>query len=802
MFSTAGVETSPGTGDVKLHAYRELDAKQDDFFDFLDSELRKIEEFYKMKENEASERLQLLRGQLHEMRDRRLAELSVPRNGGYSTKKSSIVPDKEERNGILSRAVLSKSLEETFSKRRIGKTSAAMSKLASPPKPAPQDPESQRDYTRRPQQDGVQYRVAKRKLKLAMQEFYRGLELLKSYALLNRTAFRKMNKKYDKAVNARPTQRYMSEKVNKSWFVQSEVIEGYIVAVEDLYARYFERGNRKIAVGKLRSKTARTGAYTANTFRNGLLLAAGLVLGIEGLVNATHDVFSTNPVLVTQASYLLQIYGGYFLALFLFLLFVLDCRVWSKAKINYVFIFEYDTRHVLDWRQLGELPCLFFFFLGLFLYLNFHQYGLESMYIWWPVVLIALTMAIMLYPARVLYHHSRQWWAYSNWRLLLAGLYPVEFRDFFLGDMFCSQTYAMGNIELFFCLYANDWGNPPQCNSSHSRLLGFFSTLPAVWRALQCLRRYYDSRNWFPHLVNCGKYGFNILFYMSLSLYRVHRAQELRIVFILFATINAIYCSIWDLAMDWSLLNPYARYPLLRNTLGYRRVWIYYAAMVLDPVLRFNWIFYAIFTNELQHSAFLSFFVAFSEILRRGMWTLFRVENEHCTNVGRFRASRDIPLPYSLPVSSKTSAQPSPRITEQQEETAPTETTGADIERVASVHGGSLRMRKSRTLQHVAETPTLRGLQRVGTIITQAHAQDFEKKRRPGVTGDTPSSRGLMARGGESSEEEDEDDEEDNDGGTDAVETDENSSDLDVDEAEEAVDRPQSPRAGSSSVTQ
>lgn len=32
----------------------------------------------------------------------------------------------------------------------------------------------------------------------------------------------------------------------------------------------------------------------------------------------------------------------------------------------------------------------------------------------------------------------------TQWRLLLAGFYPVEFRDFFLGDMYCSQTYAMG----------------------------------------------------------------------------------------------------------------------------------------------------------------------------------------------------------------------------------------------------------------------------------------------------------------------------------------------------------------------
>lgn len=32
----------------------------------------------------------------------------------------------------------------------------------------------------------------------------------------------------------------------------------------------------------------------------------------------------------------------------------------------------------------------------------------------------------------------------DQFRLLLAGVYPVEFRDFFLGDMYCSQTYSMG----------------------------------------------------------------------------------------------------------------------------------------------------------------------------------------------------------------------------------------------------------------------------------------------------------------------------------------------------------------------
>jgi hypothetical protein len=40
---------------------------------------------------------------------------------------------------------------------------------------------------------------------------------------------------------------------------------------------------------------------------------------------------------------------------FLFLLFCLACRMWHRSKINYVFVFEYDTRHHLDWRQLAEV---------------------------------------------------------------------------------------------------------------------------------------------------------------------------------------------------------------------------------------------------------------------------------------------------------------------------------------------------------------------------------------------------------------------------------------------------------------
>ena len=311
--------------DIPLEAYRVLDMRQAEFFTWMDSELDKIETFYIQKEEESNDRLLVLRGQLHEMRDRRLEEVIAAQKIKDKAKAG-------ERDGLLANAdhkigdVLytqrkskwMRPLENVFDSARgkrqahFGTGTRALHDLGSPQGPQPrhslEEHQSRRDSVRRPQHvEAVPYRTAKRKLKLALQEYYRGLELLKAYALLNRTAFRKMNKKYDKTVNARPTGRYMAEKVNKAWFVQSEVLDGHLHAVEDLYARYFERGNHKIAIGKLRSKVARSGEYYSNVYRNGLALGAGLVFGIQGLVNGAALLDDQDLDRRVSTGYLLQV---------------------------------------------------------------------------------------------------------------------------------------------------------------------------------------------------------------------------------------------------------------------------------------------------------------------------------------------------------------------------------------------------------------------------------------------------------------------------------------------------------------
>ena len=324
VFSLAGAD-SPQSPDVPLEAYKEFDLRQAEFFNFLDKELEKVESFYKMKEGEASERLDALRQQLHVMRDRRVEEVQLAQLTKERARQEQERQEAKDRQHgidithnttIASGLKWMKPIEHAIGvgPYRFGKNTKALEQLGSPSGPTPQNPaehhraDSWRDFTRRPAyHDDVPYRLAKRKLKVALQEFYRGLELLKSYALLNRTAFRKINKKYDKAVSARPTGRYMAEKVNKAWFVQSEVLDGHIVAVEDLYARYFERGNHKIAVGKLRSKHTRDSDFSGSVFRNGLLIAAGIVFGVQGVVNGSEYLSSPDPVERVNASYLLQV---------------------------------------------------------------------------------------------------------------------------------------------------------------------------------------------------------------------------------------------------------------------------------------------------------------------------------------------------------------------------------------------------------------------------------------------------------------------------------------------------------------
>lgn len=443
-------------------------------------------------------------------------------------------------------------------------------------------------------------------------------------------------------------------------------------------------------------------------------------------------------------SLLLPLWGGWYMVFLITFLFLLNCFIWHRSNINYRFIMfgEMHSRRgaVLFNNDFSttKIPILFYFAsvlafpMALLSSISFNEVNLNP----WAIIWIALVVVLFFSPVlgelpllSIPYWNkltkSVRWILVSFVRLIFSGFYPVQFGDFFLGDIFCSLTYSLADIAMFFCIYSPTPNG--RCGSSHSKAMGAMTCLPNFWRFMQCLRRFSDSGDWFPHLLNGLKYSLSVVYYASLCAYRISHTRSRRNVFIIFATLNGVCTSIWDIIMDWSLLQSGSRNWLLRDDLylagrknwktgaySKRRKSVYYLAMIWDVAMRFQWVVYAIAPATIQQSAITSFILAALEVTRRFVWIIFRVENEHVANVHLFKVSGEISLPYPTTVNEESETE-------------------------ASVSSNHYAMSEMSFPTMAAPTPMYRGestqkstgsnglLRTLSSSIPWAHAQDFQR---------------------------------------------------------------------------
>lgn len=494
----------------------------------------------------------------------------------------------------------------------------------------------------------VSYFQARHMLRVALREQYLAIGHLRSYRALNLTAVRKVVKKMDKTVKVSTLDRVMRGLDNQN-IGKSTRCDALALEIENLYAKAFEQGNHKHAVDSLTTSPS-TRPHNFDVLLTGLSLGASVPLflralyaGIRTFLNGHADVWP-----------LLQIWLGFLPIALMLLGMALNVVIWRLWRINYPFIFEFDRYTMLDWRQVGVLPSLLFFFMSLFAWISFDADSVLPNYSFSRYsfcIFLGISLLGLILPLPWFWQPSRKWLCHGLIRLILSGAYPVEFRDFFLGDLAISLNNSVSNLSYFLCVYgSDDWAaSGTLCGSSYSHAMGFLSSLPGVWRFLQCLRRYGDSYDWFPHLLNAGKYSFTIIYNVTLSMSRISpNSIFLRTVFIICAAINGTYSAAWDIFMDFSL----AGFDL-RGLCVYPR-WVYYVVIVLDPMMRQTWLLYVLVKDQ-RYVKWTSLIVGLIEVLRRILWANFRVENEHAANVSRYCAFRDLKLPYE-----EVSAEPSP----------------------------------------------------------------------------------------------------------------------------------------------
>lgn len=656
------------------------------FFTMLDKQLEKVESFYRAREEEMLARGRLLQTQLNELNEHRNRLLNTSAAfsfvGNFKSALRSCFTSDHKR---ISSTGTTCSIESPVSPSTVHSFSAFVGALHFPPQdpipsvahsPSPSIPGRRResdegkprgrsaDFLKRKQWTGSvtntldpdpesSYFSARRKLKKAVVELYRGLELLDNYRIMNSSGFRKIVKKFEKHTKIRVQNQYMSEKVERSAFASGAAIKDVMKQMEEMYAAAFEKDDKKKATARLRSTTAPQ-THHISTFRTGLYLGLAVPVLIDGLRRVNQ--LATSPVIPWGV--MLYLYGVLFLPMLFALLVGLNLAAWASARINYVFIFELDVLSRIDYRKYFEIPAFLLSTLICSFWLTFYQIGAPHAPFdgkWWPFIWFMFAIVVIANPLPIMHRSSRYWFIRNLGMQVLSGTRPVEFTDFWLGDQLCSMTFTLSHLATYVCAYVHQFQHdfPHDLNKTCGTTTNMWGVeltllcLPQLIRFVQSVKRFADSRM-IMHLVNAGKYASAIVyagFYLS---WRKNHTPALFVLWCFWGVLSSLYGCAWDLLMDWSLLSfRNKRQPLLRSELLYPdHVSIYYFAMVTNTLGRFSWVSYI--PEKGPDMLARTFFVAFFELLRRFQWNFFRLENEHLGNVDQYRVTREVPLPYPL----------------------------------------------------------------------------------------------------------------------------------------------------------
>ncbi|KAK2636156.1 hypothetical protein Ddye_030948 [Dipteronia dyeriana] len=499
-------------------------------------------------------------------------------------------------------------------------------------------------------------------LKRAFIEFYQKLRLLKNYSFLNTMAFSKIMKKYDKITSRSASKSYM-KMVDNSYLGSSDEVTKLMERVEVTFVKHFSNANRTKGMNVLRPKakterhriTFSTGFFAGCTFA--LLIALVTIIRAHGLL----DKGKSPEQRLGQRQYMDNLFPLYSLFGFLVLhmiMYGINIFYWRRYRVNYSFIFGFKEGTELGYRQIflvsfGIAVLALLTVIGnLDMDVNPRTRDYNAFTESFPLILVILLIVLLFMPFNFLYRSSRFFFLTCLFHCIAAPLYKVTLPDFFLADQFTSQVQALRSLEFYICYYG--WGNIKQrrneCRSYGVYNVFFFlvAVIPYMSRLLQCLRRMFEEKDAMQGW-NGGKYFITIVAVcMRTALSLDKKNLGWKITSWIFSVAAAVVGTYWDLVYDWGLLNRKSKNRWLRDKLLVPNKNIYFLAILLNILLRFAWLQTVLGIGlNILHPQALTTLVACLEIIRRGIWNFFRLENEHLNNVGKYRAFKSVPLPFN-----------------------------------------------------------------------------------------------------------------------------------------------------------
>ncbi|XP_048333444.1 phosphate transporter PHO1 isoform X2 [Ziziphus jujuba] len=661
------------------------------FFERLDEELNKVNQFYITKESEFLERGEILNKQLQILldlkqilNDRRWKNSpakinsgsvpcswsSSPRTSDYSESPAELsesppteTSQTEEAIAALERNGLSFINAATMGKTKKGKPKMAM--RIDIPATTPTRTISAvtsmlwEDLINNPKKDGHGEFINKKKIQCAEKmirgafvELYKGLNLIKTYSSLNMVAFTKILKKFDKVSNQQASASYLKV-VKGAYFISSDKVVRLMDEVESIFTQHFANNDRKKAMKFLRPQQNKESHMV--TFFVGLFTGCFVSLfSVYAILAHLSGIFSPS----TEVAYMETVYPVFSVFALLSLhLFMYGCNLfmWKNTRINYNFIFEFSPSSSLKYRD-AFLVCTTFMTAvvgAMVVHLILRASGFSPSQVdAIPGILVLVFIALLICPFDIFYRPTRYCFIRVIRNIVCSPFYKVLMVDFFMADQLTSQIPLLRHMESTACYFlAGNFRTHRYETCQKGRvfreLAYVISFLPYYWRAMQCARRWFDECD--PnHLANMGKYVSAMVAAGARLTYARQNNHLWFSIVLITSVVATVYQLYWDFVKDWGLFNPKSKNLWLRDDLILKSKSIYYISIALNAVLRVAWVetvmrFHRIGAVE---SRLIDFLLASLEVIRRGHWNFYRLENEHLNNVGNFRAVKNVPLPF------------------------------------------------------------------------------------------------------------------------------------------------------------
>ncbi|XP_073018921.1 phosphate transporter PHO1 homolog 3-like isoform X1 [Primulina eburnea] len=497
-------------------------------------------------------------------------------------------------------------------------------------------------------------RKVEEKLRQAFVEFYQQLRLLKSYCFLNMLAFSKIMKKYDKITSRNASKSYL-EMVDKSYLGSSEEVNKLIERLEAAFIKHFTNGNHRKGMKSLKPKHKKERHRT--TFFLGVFTGCSIAL-VAGIIVSIHARKILNHP--GRGQYMDTIFPLYSLFGYIFLhmlMYGANTYFWKRFSVNYPFIFGFKPGTELGFREIFlvasglSVLALAATLANLDMEMDQRTARFQMLTELVPLGLVAVVLLITFCPFNIIYLSSRFFLIRCAWHCMLAPLYKVTMPDFFLADQLTSQIQAIRCIQFYICYYI--WGDFTARSTTfvQSKTFEIFYICVAIvpfWsRVLQCLRRLFEEKN-ISQGFNSLKYFSTVAALILRTIYDLRRGTFWRILAASSSGFTTIYNTYWDIVIDWGLLQRNSKNPWLRDKLLVSNKAVYFIAIVANILLRLVWMQLVLDIQEAPflHRKAMVALVACLEILRRGIWNFFRLENEHLNNVGKYRAFKHVPLPF------------------------------------------------------------------------------------------------------------------------------------------------------------